>query len=135
MGMPTGFMFNFITRLECFHHAFIALRKKPAVLVSAGIKKKYLQLNEGISRFESMVSHSDQIKPLGHVYFNSESPPCLRCGEGKNCKVGGYWKYVIEKDEDKLNSIEVSTDLIQRWEDNPQIVEEIDLYGTILKSL
>jgi len=82
LGMPTGFMFNFLTRLECFHHAKIVLADRPAILISAGCKQKELQINEGIPRFESMVTHSNQIKPLGHVYFNSEAPPCLRCGEG-----------------------------------------------------
>lgn len=135
LGNPTGFMFNFLTRLECFHHIHIALEEKPAVLISAGLKKKELQIPEGIERFETMAAHSHQIRPLGHIYFHSESPPCFKCGEGQHCKVGGYWKYVIEKDENKLNSIPVSTDLIKHWEDNPQIVEEIDLYGNILKEL
>lgn len=114
LGMPTGFMFNFLTRLECFHHIHIALEEKPAELISAGLKKKELQIHEGIDRFETMVAHSHQIRPLGHIYFHSESPPCFRCGEGQHCKVGGYWKYVIEKDENKLNSIPASTDLIKQ---------------------
>ncbi len=135
MGHPTGFMFNFITRLECFHHAHIALINKPAVLVSAGSQKKEMQLNKGIPRFETIVSHGNQIKPLGHIYYNSQSPPCLRCGEGQHCKVGGYWKYVAEEDEDFLNKTEVSEKLIKSWEDNPEIVEEIELYGTMLKEM
>jgi len=135
MGHPTGFMFNFITRLECFHHAHIALFQKPAVLISAGSQKKDLQLRKGIPRFETMVTHGDQIKPLGHVYYNSQSPPCLRCGEGQTCQVGGYWKYVVERDVELLEKTKISTDLIKNWEDDPDIVEQIDLYGTILKEI
>lgn len=135
LGMPTGFMFSFLTRLGCFHHIHIALAEKPAVLISAGCKKQELQVNEGMARFEQMVAHSKQIRPLGHIYFHSESPPCLRCGEGQHCMVGAYWKYVIEQDEDRLNSIQVSTDLIRHWEDNPHTVEQVELYGNILKEL
>jgi multimeric flavodoxin WrbA len=135
LGMPTGFMFNFLTRLECFRHVVPALYNKPAVLVSAGIKKYELQVDSSIPRFETMATHGKQIKLLGHIYYNSQSPPCLHCGEGQHCKYGGYWKYVIEKDENKLENIEVSTDLIQHWEDNPRIVEQINLYGTKLKEL
>jgi multimeric flavodoxin WrbA len=135
LGMPTGFMFSFLTRLECFHHIHVALAGKPAVLISAGIKQKELQVNEGMARFEDMVTHSNQISPLGHIYFRSGSPPCLRCGEGQHCLVGGYWKYVIEKDKNKLNSIQVSTDLIRYWENHPRTVEEVDRYGNILREL
>jgi multimeric flavodoxin WrbA len=135
LGMPTGFMFNFLTRLECFHHIRIALEEKPAVLVSVGLKKKELQINEGIIRFETMVSHSHQIRPLGHIYFHSESPPCFHCGEGQHCRMGGYWKYVIEKDEERLNSIPVTTELIKQWEDNPLVLEEVEHYANILREL
>ncbi len=134
-GHPTGFMFNFLTRLECFHHAHIALHQKPAILVSAGSQNKDLQLGKGIPRFETMVTHADQIKPLGHIYYNSQSPPCLRCGEGQTCKVGAFWKYVADKDEDFLNNTNVSTDLIKNWEDDPEIVEELDRFGKVLEEM
>ncbi|MFC1780686.1 flavodoxin family protein [Planctomycetota bacterium] len=135
LGMPTGFMFNFLTRLECFHHVKIALADKPAILISVGCKPKELQINEGIARFESMVTHSDQISSLGHIYFHSESPPCLRCGEGHNCYVGGLWKYVLGEDENKLKNFNVSTEMIQNWEDNPQIVEEVNSCSKLLAEL
>jgi multimeric flavodoxin WrbA len=135
LGMPTGFMFNFLTRLECFHHIRIALDRKPALLVSVGIKPYELQINEGILRFEDMVTHSKQMRTLGHIYFNSGSPPCFTCGEGQQCKVGAYWKYVIGKDEEKLNSTVVSKDLVQHWEDSPEITGEIEKYGKVLETL
>lgn len=135
LGMPTGFMFNFITRLECFRHVHLALFEKPAILVSAGSQKKELQINKGIPMFEKIVSHGQQIKPLGHIYYNSQSPPCLRCGEGQHCKIGAYWKYVVEKDEEKLKNTDVSTDLIKNWEDSAEIVKEVHYYGKILELL
>ncbi len=135
MGHMTGFMFNFLTRLEGFHHVDPALYNKPAILVSAGCKEYELQINEGIPRFETLVSHSDQIKPIGHIYYNSQSPPCLRCGEGDHCQIGGLYKYVLGKDEEKLKNFKVSLDNVQNWEDSPEIVEEIDRSGKVLEEL
>ena len=135
MGHMTGFMFNFLTRLEGFHHVKPALYNKPAVLISAGCKKKEVQIEQGIPRFERLVKHTDQIKPLGHIYYNAKSPPCLRCGEGQHCTIGGYYKYVLDFDKDKLDNTKISTDLIQNWEDSPQIVEEIDNWGKVLAEL
>ena len=135
MGHMTGFMFNFLTRLEGFHHVVPALHNKPAVLISAGCKKKEIQVDDGMPRFERLVKHSEQFKPLGHIYYNTQSPPCLRCGEGQHCKIGGYYKYVVDRDKEKLDNTVVSMDLLQSWEDSPEIVEEIDRFGKILAEL
>ncbi len=135
VGMPTGFMYNFLTRLMCFHHVEIVLFNKPVILISVGIKTLELQRNEGILGFEKMVEHSQQFKSLGHIYFNSQSPPCLRCGEGKHCYNGGLWKYVLNKDEKRLREFNVSPEMIQNWEDCLPIVEEVRKYGEVLKGL
>ncbi|MHC4540610.1 MAG: flavodoxin family protein [Planctomycetota bacterium] len=135
LGMPTGFMYNFLTRLECFHHVKILIVDKPAILISVGCKQEEIQDKEGIPTFERMVTHSDQIKSLGHIYFNSQSPPCLACGEGRNCYNGGLWKYVLEQDENKLRDFEFTPDKFKKWEDYPQIVEEVNRHGKILAEL
>jgi len=128
-------MFNFLTRLECFHHIKILLADKPAILISVGCKPKELQDSEGIARFETMATHSSQIESLAHIYFNSQSPPCLTCGPGSECHNGGLWHYILGEDEEKLRNFEFTPDRINRWEDDPQIVEEIDKYGEILAGL
>lgn len=133
LGVATGFMYNFLTRLFCFHHVKRLLVDKPAVLISVGIKPKEIQ--NGIANFESMVTHADQFNLLGHIYFNSQTPPCLKCGAGSYCRVGGLWKYVLDKDEDKLKEFEFTPDKFKKWENCPQIVEEVDKYGKILAGL
>jgi multimeric flavodoxin WrbA len=135
MGMPTGFMFNFITRLEGFHHVDPALFEKPAVLVSSGLKSHELQLKDGIPWFESMVSHSRQMKILGHIYFHSEAAPCFRCGEGQHCLMGGYFRYVLGSDREKLDNTVMSTDLVRNWEDCPEMVDEIAHWGSKLRDM
>jgi multimeric flavodoxin WrbA len=133
LGMPTGFMYNFLTRLFCFQHVKKLLVDKPVVLISIGIKPKKIQ--NGIASFESMVTHGDQFNLLGHIYFNSQTPPCLKCGAGSYCRVGGLWKYVLDQDENKLKKFEFTPDKFKKWEDCPQIVEEVERYGKILAEL
>ena len=133
LGTATGFMFNFLTRLWCFFHVKKLLADKPVVLVSVGLKAKEIQ--NGIASFESMVTHSDQFNLLGHIYFSSRIAPCLKCGAGSYCHVGGLWKYVLDQDENKLKEFKFTPDKFKKWEDCPQIVEEVDRYGKILVEL
>jgi multimeric flavodoxin WrbA len=133
LGMPTGFMFNFLTRLFCFHHVHKLLTDKPAVLISVGVKPKEIQ--NGINDFEKIVTHGDQFKLIGHIYFNSKTPPCLKCGAGSYCYVGGLWKYVLDQDENKLKKFKFTPDKFKKWEDYPEIVEEVNKYSKILSEL
>ena len=133
LGMATGFMFDFLTRLFCFHHVKKLLTGKPLVLISVGIKPKEIQ--NGIILFENIVTHGGQFDILGHIYFNSQTPPCLKCGAGSYCRVGGLWKYVLDQDEDRLKGFEFTNDKFKKWEDCTQIIEEVDKYGKILAEL
>ncbi len=133
LGRETGFMNNFLTRLWCFFHVKKLLSDKPALLISVGIKEKGIQ--NGIASFESAVTHSGQFNLLGHIYYQSLIPPCLKCGAGSYCRVGGLWKYILDQDEKKLNEFEFTPDKFRKWEDDPQAVEEVDRYGKILAEL
>lgn len=133
LGTVTGFMHNFLTRLWCFQHVKRLLSEKPVVLLSVGIKPSEIQ--NGIVNFESIVRHSDNFHLLGHIYYNSHTPPCLKCGAGSYCRVGGLWKYVLNQDESKLKEFEFTPDKFKKWEDCPQIVEEVEKYGKILAEL
>jgi multimeric flavodoxin WrbA len=133
LGTATGFMFGFLTRLWCFMHVKNLLKNKPVMLVSVGIKERDQQ--NGIISFENMVTHSGQFNVLGHMYFDSQTPPCLICGAGSYCHVGGLWKYVLNKDEDKLKSFSFSEDKFKRWEDCPQMIDEIRQYSKVLSAL
>ncbi len=101
--------------LPLWDHVIPALLNKPAVLVSAGYKKYKLQLGQGIQRFEDMVSHSDQIKLIGHIER--------------------LYNYVLDKDKEKLKHFNVSLESVQNWEDTPQVVEEINKYAKVLEEL
>jgi len=133
LGIATGFMYSFLTRLFCFHHVKELLADKPVILVSVGIKPKEIQ--NGIASFENMATHGNQFNLLGHIYFNSQTPPCLKCGAGSYCHVGGLWKYVLDQNDNKLKKFEFTPDKFKKWEDYPDIAEEINRYGIMLAEL
>lgn len=133
LGMPAGFMYNFLTRLFCFHHVKKLLVGKPAILISVGIKPKGIQ--NGIANFENIATHNDQFNLLGHIYFNSQTPPCLKCGAGSYCYVGALWKYILDRDENRLKEFKFTPDKFKKWEDCLQIVKEVEKYGKILAEL
>jgi multimeric flavodoxin WrbA len=133
LGRPTGFMDSFLTRLWCFYHIKELLVDKPLVPVSAGMKPKEIQ--NGIASFENVATHSNQFNLLGHIYYNSQITPCLKCGAGSYCRVGGLWKYILEEDEKKLNNFKLTPDNFKKWEDDLETVKEVDRYGKILSEL
>jgi hypothetical protein len=86
----------------------------------------------------NMCGRKDELHPynlLGHIYFNSQITPCLKCGAGSYCRVGGLWKYILDQDENKLKEFEFTPDKFKKWEDCPQIVKEVGRYGKILAKL
>ena len=133
LGRATGFMDSFLTRLFCFHHVNKLLADKPVVLISAGMKPKEIQ--NGIASFESVATHSNQFILLGHIYYNSRITPCLKCGAGSYCRVGGLWKYILEENESKLKNFNFTPDNFKKWENDPQIVKEVNKYSKILSEL
>lgn len=133
LGRPTGFMDNFLTRLFSFHHVKRLLADKPVVIISVGIKAKEIQ--NGLGVFESMVTHSGQFDLLGHIYYCSRIAPCFKCGAGDYCRVGGLWKYIVQQDEKKLASFSFGSHNFKKWEDDPEIVSEVEKYGKILRGL
>lgn len=162
-GNMTGWMYSFITRLWCLYQVKELLKGKPAVFVSVGIHDKEIQ--RGISTFQSIATYSEKFNVLGHIYYNSSTPPCFKCGAGNYCKVGGIWGLVRLEDpvfkeamyhpnefskrenakellqqaeiraEKRLHEFQFTSDKFKRWEDCQQTVEEINRYAKILSEL
>jgi len=125
-GNMTGWMFGFISRLWSLYQVHKLLEGRPTLFVSTGIRPKDIQA--GIASFEW---GSRSFKILGHIYFNSRTPPCYKCGAGNYCKVGGLWG-LLEHDEEKLKNFKLTPDLFKQWEDDPQVVAEVEHYGRVL---
>jgi multimeric flavodoxin WrbA len=86
-GNCTAWTYSFISRLWCLYQVKKLLQDKPAIFVSVGIHDRDRQ--NGICNFERIATYSEKLKVLGHIYYNSQTPPCLKCGAGAYCKVGG----------------------------------------------
>lgn len=126
----SAWMFSFLSRLWCFRHVERPLLDKPVLLVASGLFKrsKYRVL----ANFIEASLQSENI--LGYIYYNSEIPPCFKCGRGYVCKIGGLWE-MVDRDEEKLKSWKFTEDMFKRWEDNPETVAEVEKYANILAKI
>lgn len=128
-GYCTAWMFSFISRLWCLYQVKKLLQDKPAIFVSVGIHDRDRQ--NGIMNFERVATYSERFKILGHIYYNSETPPCLKCGAGSYCKVGGLWA-LVDHDEEKLKNFQFTPDKFHKWEDCMEVVNLVNEYGKAL---
>ena len=128
----TGWMFSFVTRLWCFYHVKELLKDKPAVFVSTGIGDKRRQI--GSQAFQDTVTHGHKLNVLGHIHYRSMIPPCLKCGAGQYCQIGGLWR-MVGRNEEALKNFEFTQDKFRRWEDDPETVAKIKRYGEILSRI
>lgn len=131
-GNMTGWMFSFITRLWSLYQVKKLLENKPAVFVSVGIHT--LETQNGIETYQSAATYSTKLRVLGHLYYNSRTPPCFKCGAGSYCKVGGLWN-LLEHNEERLNNYQFSPDDFKKWEDEPEVSAEVEKYGKMLADL
>ena len=131
-GNMTGWMFSFITRLWSLYQVKKLLQDKPVVFVSVGIHTPETQ--NGIATFQNAATYSTRFHVLGHLYYNSRTPPCYKCGAGSYCKVGGLWN-LLEHDEERLKNFQFTPDIFKKWEDEPEVAAEVEKYGKMLANL
>jgi multimeric flavodoxin WrbA len=131
-GNMTGWMYSFVTRLWCFGHMNMVLKDKPTVFVSTGIAEEERQ--RGSQVFQDRFARGHQLKVLGHLYYRSLIPPCLKCGAGHICRRGGLW-YLLGKNEEALKSFEFTEDKFRRFEDDPETADKVKKYGALLANL
>ena len=128
----TGWMYSFFTRLWCFGHMNVVLEDKPTVFVSTGIAEKDRQRGSQLFRDRFAMGH--KLKVVGHLYYRSLIPPCLKCGAGRDCRRGGLW-YLLGKDEEALKNFEFTPDKFRRFEDDPETVDAVKNVGALLAEM
>jgi hypothetical protein len=62
-------------------------------------------------------------KFLGEAAFFSTIIPCFKCGYGTVCEVGA--SQTVYGTEGR-QSLKISKDLFKRWEDTPEVVQQLD---------
>jgi len=131
-GNMTGWMYSFFTRMWCFGHMKVVLRGKPVVFVSTGIAE--LEQQRGSQIFQDRFAKGHRLKVLGHLYYRSLIPPCLKCGAGRDCRRGGLW-HLLGRDEEALEAFEFTPDKFRRFEDDPEVVDQVQELGSRLARL
>jgi multimeric flavodoxin WrbA len=129
-GFMTAWMFSFFSRTWCFMHENKTLNNKPVVFVSAGID----DIAAGMKIFRSSLVAEHEFNVLGQIYFQSLIPPCFKCGRGDICQWGGLWR-MVGKDVEALKKFEITPDKFKRWEDDEQMVGEVERYAKILSGI
>lgn len=127
-GTMTAWMYSFFSRLWCFLHENKTLKHRPVVFVSVGIDSEPAQ---GPNTFDVSLVKEHRFRRLGHIYFQSLTPPCFKCGKGDVCQWGGLWR-MVGRDEDALETFEITPDKFRRWEDDERAVDEVKKHGMIL---
>ncbi len=126
----TAWMYSFLSRIWCFHHLRNLLEGKPLLLVMTALFQR--SERDGVRRFnEAIECWGHKMRHLGTIFYESEIPPCYKCGVGNRCKVGGLWKQV-GRDEEKLHNFKVTPDKFCRWEDCRRTVAEVERYVQVL---
>lgn len=128
-GTMTAWMFSFFSRLWCFLHENKTLKNRPVVFVSTGID----DIPED-KLFSSSLVREHEFNVLGYIYFRSLVPPCFKCGKGEVCQRGGLWR-IVGRDPDALKKFNITPDKFRRWEDDEQVIGEIEKYRKLLSEI
>jgi len=131
-GDMTAWMYSFFSRLWCFLHDNHTLRNKPVIFVGIGCR----DVAVGRETFRHSMIKEHEFNVLGDIYFNSYVFPCLSCGMGDTCRSehAGLWEY-LGRDEEAMSNFKFTPDKFRRWEDDIDIVNEVEKYGKILSTI
>jgi len=123
-----SFMAMFLERLWSFRHQRFPLKGKPFVAVAVGGIRSPINAIEAIKK--RMMAYRAAFK--GSVCYTSEIFPCYKCGFGHTCKVGSFYRI---HGEEALRSFKITDQMFHQWEDEPEVVEQLQSLSQILASL
>ena len=132
MGAPVyfdavnGMAMSFVERFFGYRHVNVAIIGKPFVTVIAGamkIESAVQQLNQMLGYFE--------VNILDTVTFQSQVPPCFRCGRHRECKIGGLYAMM----GDAVQDLKIMPEMFSQWEDHADTSAAVDAAAAKLKAL
>lgn len=123
-----GFMRVFLERLWSFRHLRFQLEGKPYAVVSSGAHEPPEKTIEAVKR--RMTAYRASF--IGGVAFQSDIPPCFKCGYGVKCQVGGTQRMFGTEGRKNLK---ITRDLFKRWEDSPKMRTQIKGLGLQMAAL
>ncbi|SDB97450.1 MULTISPECIES: flavodoxin family protein [unclassified Candidatus Frackibacter] len=116
-GSINAMTISFLERFFGYRHVNNTIAGKPFVLAVSGggfLEKIEEQFNRLLDPFD--------VEILEFVKYESGIMPCFKCGRHQECKIGGaYHKYGEE-----VFDMDITQDMFNAWEDNPQILSQVE---------
>ena len=121
-------MLSFIDRFWGYRHVSIAIQNKPFILVLSHLFP--WSADDAVADFHKALK-SYRVNVIDVVTYCSNSPPCYRCGRHSECRIGGLYR--LRREEGM--SLEITPDLLCKWEDHPETEAKIAAAADKLKNL
>jgi len=122
-----GMCYSFLERFFGYRHVAIPIAGKPAVLIVNGAMK----LDGTELQMRRMLGEFFQVKIQDVIRFQTQVPPCLRCGRHSECRIGGLYMML---GEDALD-LKIKPEMFRQWEDDPASVDAVKAAARRLREL
>jgi multimeric flavodoxin WrbA len=126
-GTMNAMAMAFIERFFGYRHVDIPIAGKPFVVAVSGS----MMLDFAADQLERILGVNFQGNILDIVKFQSQIPPCLKCGRHQECEIGGL--YMMHGDAAK--EMKITQDLFNKWEDCEATSAAVDAAAEKLKNL
>jgi hypothetical protein len=90
-----------------------------------------MKLDGAELQLRRMLGEFFQVKIQDVIRFQTEVPPCLRCGRHRECRIGGLYMMLGEGALD----LKIKPEMFRRWEDDPAIVDAVEAVARRLREV
>ena len=122
----TATVWAFIERFFGYRHVNIPIAGKPFVAVVGGA----LMLESAVEQLHKMLGMFE-VNVLDTVRYQSQVPPCFKCGRHKECEIGGMYMML----GDAAKEMTITKEMFTRWEDNSEAAAAVDAAAEKLKNI
>jgi multimeric flavodoxin WrbA len=116
----------FIERFFGYRHVDIPIAGKPFVLVVSGA----MMLDSAVEQFHKVLSPFE-VNVIDTVRYQSKVPPCFKCGQHRECEIGGVYKML----GDAAKELTITKEMFTRWEDDREAVAAVEAAAEKLKNI
>jgi multimeric flavodoxin WrbA len=118
---------SFLERFFGYRHVSIPIAGKPFVLAVAGA----MGLDAAAEQLQHVLQDFFQARVLDVVRFQSQVPPCFKCGRHRECEIGGVYAMLGEA----AHELTITPEMFRRWEDDPAAVAAVEAAAEQLKGI
>lgn len=125
-GSPNAMTISFLERFFGYRHVSNAIEGKPFILAVSGGG-----FIEGVEEHFNRLLDPFEVEVLDFIKYQSEIMPCFNCGRHKNCTIGGLYEQYGEK----AHELDITQDMYNTWEEDSQIMSQVETAVNKLKKL